>query len=116
MVKKGSMAYYVKFPSSPNMNFKTPYLWCWDTKYSAEMSEKSWGAWVAQSVKHLTLDLGSGHDLTACETEPLPPIWLCADGRKPAWDSLTFSAPLLLTFMCMLARSRSLSLSLSLSK
>ena len=24
-----------------------------------------WGAWVAQSVKHLTLDLGSGHDLTS---------------------------------------------------
>ena len=28
-------------------------------------SEKCWrGAWVAQSVKHLTLDFSSGHDLT----------------------------------------------------
>ena len=25
------------------------------------------GAWVAQSVKPLTLDFGSGHDLTVCE-------------------------------------------------
>ena len=25
---------------------------------------KLWGAWVAQSVKHPTLDLGLGHDLT----------------------------------------------------
>ena len=25
---------------------------------------KVWGTWVVQSVKHLTLDLGSGHDLT----------------------------------------------------
>ena len=92
MVKKGSMAYYVKFPSSPNMNFKTPYLWCWDNKYSAEMSEKSWGAWVAQSVKHLTLDLGSGHDLTIREVKPH--IGLCADSAGPAWDSLSLSLSL----------------------
>ena len=24
--------------------------------------EFSWGVWVAQSVEHLTLDFGSGHD------------------------------------------------------
>ena len=30
---------------------------------------RNWGAWVAQSVKHLTLDFGSGHDLTAQEFE-----------------------------------------------
>ena len=29
----------------------------------------SGGAWVAQSVKHLTLGFGSGHDLTVCEFE-----------------------------------------------
>ena len=29
-----------------------------------------WGTWVAQSVKGLTLDLGSGHDVTIHETEP----------------------------------------------
>ena len=23
--------------------------------------KQNWGAWVAQSVKHLTLDFGSGH-------------------------------------------------------
>ena len=28
------------------------------------------GAWVAQSVKRLTLDFGSSHDLTVCEFEP----------------------------------------------
>ena len=29
-----------------------------------------WGTWVAQSVKHLILDLGSGHDLTVSKLEP----------------------------------------------
>ena len=29
-----------------------------------------WGAWVAQSVKRLTLDFSSGHDLTVSEFEP----------------------------------------------
>ena len=28
------------------------------------------GAYVAQSVKSLTPDFGSGHDLTGCEMEP----------------------------------------------
>ena len=31
---------------------------------------KMQGAWVAQLVKHPTLDFSSGHDLTVCETEP----------------------------------------------
>ena len=35
-----------------------------------EQNFSKWDAWVAQSVKHLTLDFGSGHDLTVCETEP----------------------------------------------
>ena len=43
-------------------------------------------AWVAQSVKHPTLDFGSGHGLTVCEFEPC--IGLCADSAQPAWDSL----------------------------
>ena len=55
------------------------------------------GAWVAQSVERLTLDFGSGHDLTFCEFEPC--IGLCTDSVEPACDSL----------------SPSLSLSLSLS-
>ena len=45
------------------------------------------GTWVAQSVKHLTLDFGSGHDLMVCEFEPC--VRLCADSEEPAWDSLS---------------------------
>ena len=36
----------------------------------SETQVKSWGAWVAQSLKHPTLDLGSGHNLTVHEFEP----------------------------------------------
>ena len=39
-----------------------------------------WGAWVAQSVKLLTLDLGLGHDLVVHGMEPC--IWLYADTRS----------------------------------
>ena len=39
-------------------------------------------AWVVQSVKRLTLDFGSGHDLSVCEFEPC--IGLCADSAEPA--------------------------------
>ena len=39
-----------------------------------------------QSVKRLTLDFGSGHDLTVHGFEPL--IGLCAGSAEPAWDSL----------------------------
>ena len=46
------------------------------------------GPWGAQSVKHLTLDFNSGHDVTVHEFEPHV---LCADGVEPAWDSLPFS-------------------------
>ena len=42
---------------------------------------------LAQLVKHLTLDFGSGHDLTVRESEPH--IGLCADSRDPAGDSLS---------------------------
>ena len=37
--------------------------------------------WVAQSVKHETLDFGSGHDLTVHEMEPH--IGPCADSAEP---------------------------------
>ena len=40
------------------------------------------GAWMAQSVKHWTLDFGSGHDLRVVESSP------CVE---PAWDSLSLS-------------------------
>ena len=42
---------------------------------------------MAQLVKHLTLDLGSGHDLVVHEFEPY--IRFCADSADPAWDSLS---------------------------
>ena len=42
---------------------------------------------MSQSVKHLTLDFGLGHDLMVHETEPH--VRLCADSMEPAWDSLT---------------------------
>ena len=66
------------------------------------------GAWVAQSVKILTLDFGSGHDLMVCELEPR--IGLCTFSMEPAWDSLFFSLPLL--HSCLHA----LSLSLKINK
>ena len=69
----------------------------------------SQGAWVTQSVKHPTLDLGSGHDLTVCEFEPC--VRHRADSVKPAWDSL--SLPSLLSFSFSFSF---LFLSLSLSK
>ena len=59
---------------------------------------------MAQSVELLTLDFGSGHDLTGCELESR--IQLCADSAEPAWDSLSPSL-----FVLPLLR-----LSLSLSK
>ena len=59
---------------------------------------------MAQSVKYLTLDLRSGHDLKVCEFKPH--IGLCADGMEPASDSSSLLSAL----------DHVLSLSLSLSK
>ena len=42
---------------------------------------QSGGAWVAQSVKHPTLDFGSGHDPMVHGIEPLR---LCTDPVEPA--------------------------------
>ena len=44
------------------------------------------GAWVTQSVEHLTLDFGSGHNLMIRGIEPR--VRLCADSAEPALDSL----------------------------
>ena len=41
---------------------------------------------MAQSVKCLTLDFDSGHDLMVCEIEPQ--VGFCTDREEPAWDSL----------------------------
>ena len=51
----------------------------------------SWGNWMAQSVKRLTLDLSSGHDLVVHEFKPHVGLW--ADSAEPAWDSLSPSLP-----------------------
>ena len=42
---------------------------------------------MTQSVKHLTLGVGSSHDLTVGEFEPY--VGVCADDVDPAWDSLS---------------------------
>ena len=47
------------------------------------------GAWVAQSVKRLTLDLSSGHNLMVRAFKPH--IGLCADSMESAWDALSLS-------------------------
>ena len=64
-------------------------------KENAFIKINSRGAWVAHSIKRLTLDLGSGHDTVVCEIEPL--VGLCVGIVEPAWDSLpsppSFSAP-----------------------
>ena len=54
---------------------------------SAQSHLKTLGLWVAQLVKHPTLDFGSGHDLTVCEFEPC--VRHCADDVEPAWDCLS---------------------------
>ena len=53
---------------------------------------------MAQLVKHLTLDLGSCHDLLVCEMESH--VGLCTDSAGPAWDSLcpSLSLPLPTSF------------------
>ena len=61
---------------------------------------------MAQLVKHLTLDFGSGRDLMVHGIEPR--AGLCAYSVEPAWDSL--SVPLLYLL------SLSLYLSLKINK
>ena len=52
----------ITFPNDPTTNFA-------DHAVNLELGT-SWGTWVTQSVKHLTLGFGSGHELTVCEIEP----------------------------------------------
>ena len=59
--------------------------------------------WLSQlSIKSLTLDLGSGHDLVIREFQPH--TILCADGAEPAWDSHSFC--LSLPLPCSLSLSK----------
>ena len=45
------------------------------------------GAWVAQLVKCVTLDFGSGHDLAVRGFKPC--VGLFTDSTEPAWDFLS---------------------------
>ena len=64
--------------------------------------------YMAQSVKRVTLDFGSGQDLTVRELEPR--TGLCAGSAKPAWASV--SVPLCPSS----AHAHCLTLSLSINK
>ena len=57
---------------------------------------------MAQLVKRLTLDFGSGHDLAVHEFEL---VGLCADGTEPTWDSLSLPLSLLLPYSCAFSLS-----------
>ena len=61
---------------------------------------KTWGTWVAQSVKHLTLDFGSGRDLKVHGIKSQGRF--NTDNTGPAWDSLSpsLSAPPPLAHKC----------------
>ena len=63
----------------------------------------SGGAWVAQSVEHLTFGFGSGHDPRVVGLSPMSGYML---STEPAWDSLFLSLcpwPLL---MCSLSKNK----------
>ena len=53
-----------------------------------------WGVWVAQSLEHLTLDFGSGHDLRVVRWSPMSGSVLC---EEPASESLSVPPHLLLS-------------------
>ena len=52
-----------------------------------QFKEEFRGAWVAQLVERLTLDIGSGHDLMVCGFEPL--IGVSAVSTESASDPLS---------------------------
>ena len=61
---------------------------------------------MAQSVKHPTLGLSSGHERMVHGIEPH--IGLCTGREEPAWDSLSpsLSAPSLLVHVLSLSLSK----------
>ena len=63
------------------------------------------------SVKRLTLDFSSGHNLAVCKFKPC--VRFHSDSAEPAWDSLS---PFLSATPCSFSLSLSLSLSLSINK
>ena len=71
---------------------------------------------MAHSVQRLTLNFGSGSDLTAHRIEPR--IGLCTGRAEPAWDSLSpsLSAPPLLTLYLSLKINKLKKIKLNLKK
>ena len=57
---------------------------------------------MVQSVKRLTVDLGSGHDLMIHEFKPH--IGHCVNSMELAWDSPSLSVPPLLALYLPLKR------------
>ena len=70
-------------------------------------NKKRGAAFMAQSVKHLALDFGSGQDLMVRGSET--PIKLFTDGEKSAWDFLSLPVSLPLPSSCKHVRALSLS-------
>ena len=64
------------------------------TMYRTDPTTKDYlprDVWVAQSVEHLTLDFGSGHDPRIVVSSSK---WGSVLSMDPAWDSLSFPLPL----------------------
>ena len=72
---------------------------------SAPKERQLGGAWVAQSVEHPALDLGSGHDPGIVGSSPTSGSVLSVE---PAWDSLSLCPSTLLMHACALSLSLSL--------
>ena len=81
------------FPTSKNLLFIHFLIYdhrCFGVFLFVFFVFKYWrGAWVAQLVKHPTLDFNSGQDLIVHESEPC--ARLCADSVESAWDSFSSS-------------------------
>ena len=73
-----------------------------ETSETSATKKQTGGAWVAQSVKHLTLVFGSGYDLTVHGIEPR--VGLCADRAEPTWNSLSASLCPFSARMCALSK------------
>ena len=91
---------------SPSLSLSAHRLLSRSLSLSLSLSQNKWrlfkkkDIWVAWSVEHLTLGLGSGHDLMVSWVQALGQalLWQC---REPAWDclppSLSAPPPLMLT-------------------
>ena len=67
-----------------------------------------WGAWMAQLVKHPTLDFGSGHDLRVCEIDPCIGLYADSGACFGFFPSLSATAPPCPSPSCLVMLSLSL--------